>query len=66
MDIGKYVDKLSPVNRTVNVDNITFELPNVKNTVDFTDTIKTPSQQKAFASAIGDAINGNRLNINRY
>ena len=66
MDMGKYVDKLSPVNRTVNVDNITFELPNVKNTVDFTDTIKTPSQQKAFASAIGDAINGNRLNINRY
>ena len=54
------------VTRNVSIDNITFELPNVQNTVDFTDTIKTPSQQKAFAAAIGDAFNGKKLNINRY
>ena len=53
-------------NNSVNIDKITFELPNVENAVDFTDTIQTPRQQKAFAAAIGDAINGNKLNINRY
>lgn len=54
------------VTKNVSIDHITFELPNVQNTVDFTDTIKTPSQQKAFAAAIGDAFNGKKLNINRY
>lgn len=75
-DLTKLVDSFSNlpnvkpldknVTRNVSIDNITFELPNVQNTVDFTDTIKTPSQQKAFAAAIGDAFNGKKLNINRY
>ena len=42
------------------------KLPNVKNVSDFTDTIKKPEQQRAFAVAIGDAIAGKKLNINRY
>ena len=54
------------VTKNVSIDNITFDLPNVKNVTDFTDTIKKPEQQKAFAVAIGDAINGKKLNINRY
>ena len=54
------------VTRNVSIDNITFDMPNVTNTTDFTDTIKKPEQQKAFAAAIGDAFNGKKLNINRY
>ena len=52
--------------KNVSIDNITFDLPNVKNVSDFTDTIKKPEQQRAFAVAIGDAIAGKKLNINRY
>ena len=52
--------------KNVSIDNITFEMPNVKNVSDFTDTIKKPEQQRAFAVAIGDAIAGKKLNINRY
>lgn len=54
------------VTRNVSIDNITFDMPNVTNATDFTDTIKKPEQQKAFAAAIGDAFNGKKLNINRY
>lgn len=54
------------VTKNVSIDNITFDMPNVTNATDFTDTIKKPEQQKAFAVAIGDAINGKKLNINRY
>ena len=52
--------------KNVSIDNITFDMPNVKNVSDFTDTIKKPEQQRAFAVAIGDAIAGKKLNINRY
>ena len=52
--------------KNVSIDNITFDLPNVKNVSDFTATIKKPVQQRAFAVAIGDAIAGKKLNINRY
>lgn len=54
------------VTKNVSIDNITFDMPNVKNVSDFTDTIKKPEQQRAFAVAIGDAIAGKKLNINRY
>lgn len=54
------------VTRNVSIDNITFDMPNVTNATDFTDTIKKPEQQKAFVAAIGDAFNGKKLNINRY
>ena len=54
------------VTRNVSIDHITFDMPNVTNATDFTDTIKKPEQQKAFAAAIGDAFNGKKLNINRY
>lgn len=54
------------VTRNVSIDHITFDMPNVTNSTDFTDTIKKPEQQKAFAAAIGDAFNGKKLNINRY
>ena len=54
------------VTKNVSIDHITFDMPNVTNATDFTDTIKKPEQQKAFAAAIGDAFNGKKLNINRY
>lgn len=53
------------VTKNVSIDHITFDMPNVTNATDFTDTIKKPEQQRAFAAAIGDAFNGKKLNINR-
>ena len=64
-DGGNY-GNLTDIPVGASIDNITFDLPNVKNVSDFTDTIKKPEQQRAFAVAIGDAIAGKKLNINRY